>query len=142
MIFKYSLQIIVKPWLSLLLQNLVSRSSESGWRILNDSTVTEGVSWDQFVARTSQHGRDTPYLLLYQRLGQEETEETEPSSLKLSRVMADNTRFTRERESLGGASVAGANKRSGGPGDRDDGGGGPQCRDNFGQIGGGGRFVC
>ena len=122
-----------------MLQNLVSRSSESGWRILNDSTVTEGVSWDQFVARTSQHGRDTPYLLLYQRLGQEESEETEPSSLKLSRVMADNTRFT--RESLGGTSMSGANKRSGGPGDRDEGGGGPQCRDNFGQIGGG-RFVC
>lgn len=102
--------------------------------------MTEGVSWDQFVARTSQHGRDTPYLLLYQRLGQEELEETVPSAPKLARVMADNTRFARDRETLG--AVSGVNKRSGGPGDQDEGGGGgPQCRDNFGQIGGG-HFVC
>ena len=101
--------------------------------------MTEGVSWEQFEARTSQHGRDTPYLLLYQRLGQEELEEAEPSAVKLARVAADNTRFTRDRENIGGA-VSGVNKR--GPGDQDEGGGGgPQCRDNFGQIGGG-RLVC
>ena len=118
--------------------SIICRSSESGWRILNDSTVTEGVSWEQFVARTSQHGRDTPYLLLYQRLGQEELEEAVPTAVKLARVAADNTRFTRDRENIG--AISGINKR--GPGDQDEGGGGgPQCRDNFGQIGGG-RFVC
>ena len=35
-----------------------------------DSSVTEGVGWDQFVTRTSQYGRDMPYLLLYHRRGQ------------------------------------------------------------------------
>ena len=48
------------------------------------------MGWDQFVTRTSQHGRDTPYLLLYHRLGQEDTEEKLPAADKLARVIADN----------------------------------------------------
>ena len=72
------------------------RSSETQWRILNDSSVTEGVGWDQFVTRTSQHGRDTPYLLLYHRLGQEDTEERLPAADKLARVIADNMLVERE----------------------------------------------
>ena len=54
------------------------------------------MGWDQFVTRTSQHGRDTPYLLLYHRLGQEDTEEKLPAADKLARVIADNMLVERE----------------------------------------------
>ena len=111
---------------------------ESQWRILNDSSVTEGVGWDQFVTRTSQHGRDTPYLLLYHRLGQEDTEERLPAADKLARVIADNRRFVRDVDSF---VLPGANKRRGGDPDDQEDKGGAGCRDNFGQMGGG-RFVC
>ena len=106
--------------------------------ILNDSSVTEGVGWDQFVTRTSQHGRDTPYLLLYHRLGQEDTEERLPAADKLARVIADNLRFVRDVDSF---VLPGANKRRGGDPDDQEDKGGAGCRDNFGQMGGG-RFVC
>ena len=109
------------------------RSSETQWRILNDSSVTEGVGWDQFVTRTSQHGRDTPYLLLYHRLGQEDTEERLPAADKLARVIADNRRFVRDMDSF-------VLPSGGDPDDQED-KGGAGCRDNFGQMGGG-RFVC
>ena len=54
------------------------------------------MGWDQFVTRTSHHGRDTPYLLLYHRLGQEDTEERLPAADKLARVIADNLRVEKE----------------------------------------------
>ena len=72
----------------------VFRSSETQWRILNDSLVEEGLNWDQFVPRTSHS--DTPYLLLYNRLGQEDTEERLPAADKLARVIADNLRVEKE----------------------------------------------
>ena len=72
----------------------VFRSSETQWRILNDSLVEEGVDWDQFVPRTSHS--DTPYLLLYHRLGQEDPEERLPAADKLARVIADNLRVEKE----------------------------------------------
>ena len=72
----------------------VFRSSETQWRILNDSLVEEGVDWDQFVPRTSHS--DTPYLLLYNRLGQEDTEERLPAADKLARVIADNLRVEKK----------------------------------------------
>ena len=74
--------------------NFVFRSSETQWSILNDSLVEEGVGWDQFVTRTSHS--DTPYLLLYHRLGQENTEERLPAADKLARVIADNMLVERE----------------------------------------------
>ena len=114
----------------------VSRSSETQWRILNDSLVEEGVDWDQFVPRTSHS--DTPYLLLYNRLGQEDTEERLPAADKLARVIADNRRFVRDVDSF---VLPGANKRRGGDPDDQEDKGGAGCRDNFGQMGGG-RFVC
>ena len=114
------------------------RSSDTHWRILNDSSVTEGVTWESFVSRTSKHGRDTPYLLLYQRLGQEEQEERLPGEEKLSSVRADNSRHRSDRfYSSSGSASSGVNKR--GNDDDDKGAGG--CHDNFGQMGGG-RFVC
>ena len=58
--------------------------------------MTEGVGWDQFATRTSQHGRDTPYLLLYHRLGQEDTEERLPASQMLADVIADNLKVERD----------------------------------------------
>ena len=106
---------------------------ESQWRILNDSSVTEGVGWDQFVTRTSQHGRDMPYLLLYHRLGQEDTEEKLPAADKLGRVIADNRRFVRDMDSF-------VLPSGGDPDDQED-KGGAGCWDNFGQMGSG-RFVC
>ena len=118
----------------LVTDNLISRSSESRWRILNDSSVTEGLTWDQLEART-RDSRETPYLLLYQKIGQEELEEVLPDPAKLARVVADNTKMAGDQESLG--TMLGGNKRGGDGG----GGAGPQCRDNFGQMGGG-RFVC
>ena len=72
----------------------VFRSSETQWRILNDSLVEEGLDWDQFVPRTSHS--DTPYLLLYNRLGQEDTEERLPAADKLARVIADNLRVEKK----------------------------------------------
>ena len=114
----------------------VFRSSETQWRILNDSLVEEGVDWDQFVPRTSH--RDTPYLLLFHRLGQEDTEERLPAADKLARVIADNRRFVRDVDSF---VLPGANKRRGGDPDDQEDKGGAGCRDNFGQMGGG-RFVC
>ena len=99
--------------------------------------MTEGVSWEQFVSRTSQHGRDTPYLLLYHRVSLLETEEVVPADDKLNRVISDNIRYVRDSQRLG-SNVPGSNKRSNGGEDDDQGGG---CRDNFGQMGGG-RFVC
>ena len=72
----------------------VFRSSETQWRILNDSLVEEGLNWDQFVPRTSHS--DTPYLLLYNRLGQEDTEERLPAADKLARVIADNLRVEKK----------------------------------------------
>ena len=74
--------------------NFVFRSSETQWSILNDSLVEEGVGWDQFVTRTSSS--DTPYLLLYHRLGQENTEERLPAADKLASVIADNMLVERE----------------------------------------------
>jgi len=116
------------------------RSSETHWRILNDSSVTEGVGWEQFVSRTSQHGRDTPYLLLYHKMGLAEMEDSLPGGEKLNRVISDNLRYVRDSERLNNfGGVSGVNKRSNGDQDDQDDGGG--CRDNFGQIGGG-RFVC
>ena len=106
---------------------------ESQWRILNDSSVTEGVGWDQFVTRTSQHGRDMPYLLLYHRLGQEDTEEKLPAADKLGRVIADNRQFVRNMDSF-------VLPSGGDPDDQED-KGGAGCWDNFGQMGSG-RFVC
>ena len=114
----------------------VFRSSETQWRILNDSLVEEGVDWDQFVPRTSHS--DTPYLLLYNRLGQEDPEERLPAADKLARVIADNRRFVRDVDSF---VLPGANKRRGGDPDDQEDKGGAGCRDNFGQMGGG-RFVC
>ena len=116
--------------------NFVFRSSETQWSILNDSLVEEGVGWDQFVTRTSHS--DTPYLLLYHRLGQENTEERLPAADKLARVIADNRRFVRDVDSF---VLPGANKRRGGDPDDQEDKGGAGCRDNFGQMGGG-RFVC
>ena len=80
--------------------------------------MTEGVGWDQFVTRTSQYGRDMPYLLLYHRLGQEDTEERLPAADKLARVIADNRQFVRDVDSF---VLPGANKRHGGdPDDQED----------------------
>ena len=72
----------------------VFRSSETQWRILNDSLVEVGVDWDQFVPRTSHS--DTPYLLLYHRLGQEDPEERLPAADKVARVIADNLRVEKK----------------------------------------------
>ena len=52
------------------------------------------MDWDQFVPRTSHS--DTPYLLLYNRLGQEDTEERLPAADKLARVIADNLRVEKK----------------------------------------------
>ena len=109
----------------------VFRSSETQWRILNDSLVEEGLDWDQFVPRTSHS--DTPYLLLYNRLGQEDTEEKLPAADKLGRVIADNRRFVRDMDSF-------VLPSGGDPDDQED-KGGAGCWDNFGQMGSG-RFVC
>ena len=73
---------------------LYCRSSESQWRILNDSRVTEGLGWDQFVTRP---GQDTPYLLLYHRLGQDIVDRM-PARNKLAMVIADNRMYDREVE--------------------------------------------
>ena len=72
----------------------VFRSSETQWRILNDSLVEEGLDWGQFVPRTSHS--DTPYLLLYNRLGQEDPEERLPAADKVARVIADNLRVEKK----------------------------------------------
>ena len=73
---------------------LYCRSSESQWRILNDSRVTEGLGWDQFVTRP---GQDTPYLLLYHRLGQDIVDRM-PARNKLAMVIADNRMYDKEVE--------------------------------------------
>ena len=106
--------------------------------MVSDINVSEAVDGDQFVTRMSQYGRDTPYLLLYHRLGQEDTEERLPAADKLARVIADNRRFVRDVDSF---VLPGANKRRGGDPDDQEDKGGAGCRDNFGQMGGG-RFVC
>ena len=107
--------------------------------ILNDSSVTEGLSWEQFVSQTSQQGSNTPYLLLYHKVGQEESEEEVPGGDKLARVLADNQRLLRDSQAPSVSfSTPGTNKRSN-EDDEDRGAGG--CQDNFGQMGGG-RFVC
>ena len=64
--------------------------------MVNDITVSEAVDGDQFVTRTSQHGRDMPYLLLYHRLGLEDAEERLPAVDKLGKVISDNLRCVEE----------------------------------------------
>ena len=64
--------------------------------MVNDITVSEAVDGDQFVTRMSQYGRDTPYLLLYHRLGLEDAEERLPAVDKLGKVISDNLRCVEE----------------------------------------------
>jgi len=115
----------------------------STWLVLNDSRVTE-TSWAQFIQQSTKLSRDTAYLLFYQRVGGTEGEEAVPPRQKMDRVIMDNMKYLRERES---ASVGfqrgykGGNSRGDDRGDSEDGSGpGAGCNDNFGQIGGG-RFV-
>jgi len=107
------------------------------WLLLNDSQVTES-SWAQFKQQSSKLSRDTPYLLFYQRVGDQEEEETIPSGPAMDRVIRDNMKYIRERQSGGVRfqnSYVGNRKddKEGG----DDGGSGSGCNDNFGQFGGG-----
>jgi len=110
-------------------------SQATTWLVLNDSQVTEA-SWAQFKQQTSRLSRDTAYLLFYQRVGVEEEEEVVPSRNVMDRVMSDNMKYARERESGGvrfqSGNIGGSRKKD----DDGDGGSGSGCNDNFGQFGG------
>ena len=109
------------------------------WLLLNDSQVTES-SWAQFKQQSSKLSRDTPYLLFYQRVGGQEEEETIPSGPAMDRVIRDNMKYIRERQSGGVRfqnSYVGNRKDDKEGGDDGEGGSGSGCNDNFGQFGGG-----
>ena len=103
--------------------------------------MVENQDWNQFVWRTDQNTSQTPYLLLFNRIDQEKFEDYHPSDEKLSKVRLDNMKMREENDiaSLWKAGRGGGVKRKD---DDDDSGGSGNCHDNFGQIGGGGRFVC
>eukprot|EP00090_Calanus_glacialis_P013279 TRINITY_DN21915_c0_g1_i1.p1 TRINITY_DN21915_c0_g1~~TRINITY_DN21915_c0_g1_i1.p1 ORF type:complete len:657 (-),score=229.25 TRINITY_DN21915_c0_g1_i1:81-2051(-) len=110
-------------------------SQATTWLVLNDSQVTEA-SWAQFKQQTSRLSRDTAYLLFYQRVGVEEEEEVVPSRNVMDRVISDNMKYARERESGGvrfqGGNIGGSRRKD----DDGDGGSGSGCNENFGQFGG------
>merc|ERR1719427_708876 len=75
-----------------------SSSSSTTWLLLNDGLVTE-TTRDTFYKETSKLSAKTAYLLFYKRTGLKQEEEREPPRNKMDRVISDNMKYLREKES-------------------------------------------